>query len=61
MQILALKLFILLDNSGAIVTDGRYPLYFTGKQDAKAVRDSLGKGYTVGYGPDHRKYAGETP
>ena len=51
---IALKLYILVDVSGAVVKDTNgYPLYFSDKMVAKANR---AVGQHVSYGPDHKKY-----
>lgn len=58
----ALNLFIILDGSGAIVNDDNgLPLYFRHRVDAKAKKWEIGNdSYTIGYGPDHWKYKGDT-
>jgi len=58
-----LKLFILRDSSGAVITDETShdsPLYFQTKMAAKMARNQLRReGITVSAGPDHHKYRGE--
>ena len=54
----ALKLFVLKNSSGAIVTgDDGEPLFFSDKMRAKDHKKSLDmKGLTVSVGPDHHRY-----
>lgn len=51
-----LRLFAIKDlRTNRLVPD----LYFSSKQQAKAVRDELGpNNHCVTYGPDHRHYRG---
>jgi len=47
------KLFIIRKHkNGPAVPD----LFFSDKMEAKKNRDSLGEGYVVSYGPDHKKF-----
>jgi len=61
----ALKLFILRDDSGAVVTDNnKVPLYFTNKMKAKDHKWLMGRRFgnakwTVANGPDHHKTTGD--
>ena len=52
------RLFIVRDNRGRPVKDGKLPMHFSIKTHAKNVRDELNKTgehapYTVSRGPDH--------
>lgn len=57
----ALKLFVLKDSSGAIVTgDDGEPLFFSDKMKAKDHKKSLDmKGLTVSVGSDHHRHKGD--
>tara|TARA_R110001592_G_scaffold253627_2_gene516730 strand:+ start:2544 stop:2732 length:189 start_codon:yes stop_codon:yes gene_type:complete len=57
----ALKLFVLKNSSGAIVTgDDGEPLFFSDKMRAKDHKKSLViEGTTVSVGPDHHRYQGD--
>jgi hypothetical protein len=57
----ALKLFVLKDDSGAVVTDNnKVPLYFTDKMKAKDHKWLIGNTkWTVANGPDHHKTTGD--
>jgi hypothetical protein len=53
------RLFIIRRGKrGEPVRDEHSVLTFPSKQEAKAVRDSLGAEYVVSYGPDHKLYKG---
>ena len=53
----ALKLFVILDSSGAPVMDADCPLYFDNKMLAKVHKRTFDRpdDFTIGYGPDHHK------
>jgi len=63
-MIQAKKLFVVKDNSGAVIEgDDKRPLYFHTKWAAKAVRDlrsMYGDVHTIAPGPDHHKYINTT-
>jgi hypothetical protein len=45
-------------NGAVVLGDDKQPLYFQSKTEAKVTRESLGGGFVVSVGIDHKLYKG---
>lgn len=50
------KLFQIKTPTGGVYSGSHGPVFFDDKMNAKIIRDKLGAGYAVTYGPDHKLY-----
>jgi len=51
------RLFMIKTPTGKIALNANdEPIYFDNKVQAKIIRDRMGEGFTVSYGPDHKKH-----